>query len=112
METWINRIKFNSAGLVPAVVQDAATKEVLMLAWMNLESIERTISTKTATFFSRSRNEIWVKGLTSGNTQAVVEMRLDCDADTILLSVEPAGPACHTGAPTCFAVDLVFKVSQ
>jgi phosphoribosyl-AMP cyclohydrolase len=109
MEQLLERIKFNSDGLVPAVVQHADTNEVLMLAWMNSIAVQQTIESKTATFFSRSRNELWVKGLTSGNTQRVLEIRLDCDADTILLKVLPSGPACHTGTTTCFDTDLVFE---
>ncbi|HTO97024.1 MAG TPA: bifunctional phosphoribosyl-AMP cyclohydrolase/phosphoribosyl-ATP diphosphatase HisIE [Myxococcales bacterium] len=95
-------VKWDAQGLAPAIVQDAATGEVLTLAWMNRESLRRTLDTGLATFWSRSRNELWVKGATSGNTQAVRAVRLDCDADAILLKVDPAGPACHTGARSCF----------
>jgi phosphoribosyl-AMP cyclohydrolase / phosphoribosyl-ATP pyrophosphohydrolase len=89
-------------GLIPAIVQDASTKDVLMLAYMNPESLQKTIETGETWFWSRSRQELWHKGATSGNTQKVVEIRYDCDGDTLLVLVEPAGPACHTGKMTCF----------
>ena len=95
-------VKWDAQGLAPAIVQDAASGEVLMLAWMNRESLRQTLDTGLATFWSRSRNELWVKGATSGNTQAVRAVRLDCDQDAILVRVDPAGPACHTGARSCF----------
>ncbi|MEJ2598384.1 MAG: phosphoribosyl-AMP cyclohydrolase [Anaerolineales bacterium] len=95
-------INFNEKGLVPAIVQDAATGTVLMLAYMNAEAIEKTIATSEAHFWSRSRQVLWHKGSTSGNIQYVVDIRLDCDQDTLLLRVNPAGPACHTGHVTCF----------
>ena len=95
-------VKWDALGLAPAIVQDAASGEVLMLAWMNRESLRQTLDTGLATFWSRSRNELWVKGATSGNTQAVRAVRLDCDQDAILVRVDPAGPACHTGARSCF----------
>jgi phosphoribosyl-AMP cyclohydrolase / phosphoribosyl-ATP pyrophosphohydrolase len=98
----IENIKFDQNGLVPAIVQDAVSKEVLTLAYMNEESLKKTIETKETWFYSRSRQELWHKGATSGNTQTVVEMRFDCDQDAILVLVQPAGPACHTGAYTCF----------
>jgi phosphoribosyl-AMP cyclohydrolase / phosphoribosyl-ATP pyrophosphohydrolase len=94
--------KFDDKGLAPAIVQDAGTGQVLMLAWMDREAWEATLRTGLATFFSRSRNQQWVKGATSGNTQAVKAVSLDCDGDAILLRVDPAGPACHTGARSCF----------
>jgi len=97
------RPKFDSAGLVPAVVQDARTGQVLMVAWMNEESFDRTLATGRTHFWSRSRKELWEKGATSGNTQEVVEVLLDCDRDTVLVKVRPAGPACHTGSTTCFS---------
>ena len=93
---------FNADGLVPAVVQDATSRAVLMLAWMDAEALRRTIETRRATYWSRSRGTYWVKGETSGHTQAVREVRLDCDRDTVLLLVDQVGPACHTNAPTCF----------
>lgn len=97
-----NEIDFDIYGLVPAVVQDAATGEVLMLAYMNRESLNKTIETGETWFWSRSRKALWHKGETSGNTQRVVSITLDCDGDTLLVRVEPRGPACHTGERTCF----------
>lgn len=95
-------VKWDAQGLAPAIVQDAQSGEVLMLAWMNRESLSRTLETGLATFWSRSRGELWVKGATSGNKQEVRAVRLDCDRDAILLRVDPHGPACHTGARSCF----------
>jgi phosphoribosyl-ATP pyrophosphohydrolase/phosphoribosyl-AMP cyclohydrolase len=89
-------------GLIPAIVQDTHTKDVLMLAYMNAESLQKTLESGETWFWSRSRRELWHKGETSGNVQKVVEIRYDCDADTLLVLVEPAGPACHTGERTCF----------
>ena len=97
-----DEIRFDERGLIPAIVQDAATREVLTLAYMNRESLARTLETKQTWFWSRSRNELWHKGETSGNTQEVVNLALDCDADAIVVLVKPAGPACHTGAVSCF----------
>jgi phosphoribosyl-ATP pyrophosphohydrolase/phosphoribosyl-AMP cyclohydrolase len=96
------KIKYDASGLVPVIVQDAMTLEVLMLAYMNAESLKLTIETGGTWFWSRSRGELWHKGATSGNTQRVVEVRVDCDADTLLVLVESEGPACHTGERTCF----------
>jgi phosphoribosyl-ATP pyrophosphohydrolase/phosphoribosyl-AMP cyclohydrolase len=96
------QIKFDEQGLVPAIVQDAATRRILMLAYMNRESLTRTLEEKQTWFWSRSRQELWRKGATSGNTQRVVEVRTDCDADSLVILVEPSGPACHTGAVSCF----------
>ncbi|MBS7298367.1 MAG: bifunctional phosphoribosyl-AMP cyclohydrolase/phosphoribosyl-ATP diphosphatase HisIE [Eubacteriales bacterium] len=96
------KIKFDDRGLVPAVVQDNVSKKVLMVAYMNEESLKMTLETKKATFFSRSRNELWVKGETSGNYMNVVSVDVDCDEDCLLVSVNPDGPACHTGNDTCF----------
>ena len=98
----ISEIKFDSNGLVPAIVQDAETNQVLMLAYMNEESLRLTLEKGETVFWSRSRSELWHKGATSGNIQKVVEVRVDCDADTLLILVHPAGPACHTGNQTCF----------
>ena len=98
----IENVKFDANGLVPAIVQDANTKEVLMMAYMNAESLDLTLSTNETYFWSRSRGELWHKGATSGNIQTVVDVRVDCDTDTLLILVEPAGPACHTGNQTCF----------
>jgi phosphoribosyl-ATP pyrophosphohydrolase/phosphoribosyl-AMP cyclohydrolase len=102
MNAPLEELKWNEAGLVPAIVQNARTGEVLMLAWQNREALERTLQTGKATFWSRSRNQIWEKGGTSGNVQHVRAVRVDCDADAVLLRVDPAGPACHTGERTCF----------
>ena len=102
MEFSLPEIKFDANGLVPAIVQDAATNEVLMMAYMNPESLRLTLESGETHFWSRSRRELWHKGATSGNIQRVVEIRVDCDADTLLLRVHPAGPACHTGNRTCF----------
>jgi len=101
----LDDVKFDEHGLVPAIVQDAATREVLTLAYMNRESLAKTIETQQTWFWSRSRGELWHKGETSGNTQQVVSLTLDCDADAIVVLVDPAGPACHTGARSCFEAE-------
>nr|WP_205825192.1 bifunctional phosphoribosyl-AMP cyclohydrolase/phosphoribosyl-ATP diphosphatase HisIE [Bacillus sp. RO1] len=98
----LEAVKFDEKGLVPAIVQNASTKEVLTLAYMNGESLVKTVETRETWFWSRSRGELWHKGATSGNTQHVVEMRYDCDQDAVLVLVEPNGPACHKGEETCF----------
>lgn len=98
----IQNLNFDSHGLIPAIVQDAVSGRVLMLAYMNAASLELTLQTKETHFWSRSRRELWHKGATSGNIQKVVEVRPDCDADTLLVRVQPAGPACHTGEESCF----------
>lgn len=95
-------IKFDEKGLAPAIVQDAVSKEVLTLAYMNEESLRKSIETRETWFYSRSRQELWHKGETSGNTQKIVDIKYDCDQDAILVLVEPAGPACHTGSYSCF----------
>ncbi len=95
-------LAYDARGLVPAVAQDHATGEVLMLAWMNAEAVARTLATGRVTYWSRSRQDFWVKGETSGHVQRLVEMRIDCDRDCLLLRVEQAGPACHTGRRSCF----------
>lgn len=100
----LNEIKFDEQGLIPAIVQNATTREVLTLAYMNRESLARTLETKETWFWSRSRRELWHKGQTSGNTQRVVSLTFDCDRDAIVVLVDPAGPACHTGAVSCFDV--------
>ena len=96
------RLSRNDAGLVPAIVQQHDTGEVLMLAWMDDEALHRSLSTGRATYWSRSRQEYWVKGATSGHRQHVKEIRMDCDGDTLLVKVDQEGPACHTGTRTCF----------
>jgi phosphoribosyl-AMP cyclohydrolase len=96
------QLRRNAQGLVPAVVQQYDTGEVLMLAWMDDEALRRTLTTGRATYWSRSRAEYWVKGATSGNFQAVKSVSLDCDGDTVLVKVDQTGPACHTGTHTCF----------
>ncbi len=101
-ETRELRPKFDASGLVAASAQDAETGEVLMLAWMNAEALRRTLETGRATYWSRSRGEIWVKGETSGHIQEVVEVRVDCDQDAVLLKVRQTGGACHTGRESCF----------
>ncbi len=102
-DDWIEAVAWNADGLVPAVAQDAASGEVLMVAWMNRESLARTVETGEATYWSRSRKALWKKGETSGHVLKVLEVRLDCDADTVLLRVQSvAGIACHTGRRRCF----------
>jgi phosphoribosyl-AMP cyclohydrolase len=95
-------LAWNEQGLLPAVIQDQATGDVLMMAWMNSEALRLTRETGEAWFWSRRRAELWHKGATSGNTMRVLEIRVDCDADTLLVRVQPSGPACHTGARSCF----------
>ena len=97
-----SNLSYNAEGLIPCIVQDADTREVLMMAWMNEESVRRTLDEGTTWFWSRSRQKFWHKGEESGNTQELVELRYDCDEDTLLALVHPAGPACHTGNTTCF----------
>ncbi len=100
----VARVRFDAAGLVPAVAQDSTSRQVLMLAWMNEEALRATVTTRRATYFSRSRQSLWVKGETSGNSQQVAQLRVDCDGDAVLLLVDPQGPACHTGVESCFDV--------
>jgi phosphoribosyl-AMP cyclohydrolase len=95
-------LSWDTNGLIPAIVQDSETLQVLMLAWMNAESLQKTLESGETWFWSRSRRELWHKGATSGNTQTVTEVRYDCDADALLVLVDPAGPACHTGEVSCF----------
>lgn len=99
-------LTFDDKGLIPVIVQHAVTREVLTLAYMNEEAYEKTVETKEAWFFSRSRQELWHKGETSGNTQRVVSIQTDCDSDALVLEVLPSGPACHTGEETCFHKNL------
>ncbi len=102
MERLIASLKFNDAGLIPAIAQDAASGEVLMLAWMNAQAVEKTLKTGDVWYFSRSRSGLWRKGETSGHVQQLVDFRVDCDRDTVLLRVRQTGPACHTNRPNCF----------
>ena len=99
-------LKLNSDGMLTVVVQDVATNEVLMVAYMNQEAYEKTLETGTMTYWSRSRNELWIKGMTSGHFQYVKELRIDCDRDTLLAKVEQTGAACHTGNHSCFYTEI------
>jgi phosphoribosyl-AMP cyclohydrolase len=103
VEEFLSQVKFDPNGLVVCVTQDATTNEVLMVAWMSDEAIRATLESKNVTYWSRSRKSLWRKGETSGHTQELVEAWIDCDGDTLLLKVDQTGPACHTGAPTCFS---------
>lgn len=98
----LDAVTFNADGLVPAIVQDATTDDILMMAYMNAETLQQTLDTGRMTYWSRSRQSVWVKGATSGHTQAVVSVRLDCDGDALLFRVEQTGGACHTGRRSCF----------
>lgn len=100
------RLKWDAQGLIPAIVQDANTRQVLMIAYMNAESLQQTLDMGETVFWSRSRGEIWHKGATSGNIQKVREIYVDCDEDSLLILVDPAGPACHTGEISCFYRNL------
>ena len=102
MPTLYDLIKFDDNGLICAVIQDAATHQILMVGWMNRESLELTLKEGKACFWSRSRRELWLKGETSGNTLTVEEIRTDCDADALVLKCTPAGPTCHTNETSCF----------
>lgn len=106
----VEKLKFDAAGLIPAIVQDIHSREVLMLAYMNRESLQKTLDSGHTWFWSRSRNELWHKGATSGNTQEVVELSSDCDGDTIRVLVKPNGPACHNGTISCFTSELNTKL--
>jgi phosphoribosyl-ATP pyrophosphohydrolase/phosphoribosyl-AMP cyclohydrolase len=108
----LDKINWDERGLIPAIVQDAITKQVLMLAYMNAESLQKTLETGKTVFWSRSRGVLWHKGATSGNTQKVVSIAIDCDEDTLLILVDPNGPACHTGAVSCFYRDLSEFMTQ
>ena len=109
--TGATELRYNADGLVPVIAQDGESGQVLMLAWMNEESLSLTLATGWATYFSRSRDTLWVKGETSGNRQRVLSVAADCDGDTLLLKVDQSGPACHTGTETCFTGrELPFEV--
>ena len=97
-----NSLTYNEAGLIPAIAQDSGSGEVLMMAWMNAEAVARTLASRRVTYWSRSRASFWVKGETSGNVQELVDLRLDCDRDCLLVLVRQSGPACHTGRQSCF----------
>ncbi len=112
MTIQIDTLSFDANGLIPAIVQDDRTGNVLMLAYMNKEALQKTIDTKETWFFSRSRQELWNKGATSGNRQIVKNLSLDCDGDSILVQVTPLGPACHTGEVTCFHNQIFDEVVQ
>ncbi|MFD1796278.1 phosphoribosyl-AMP cyclohydrolase [Paracoccus aurantiacus] len=99
-------LRYDANGLIPAIAQDAASGEVLMMAWMNAESVARTLNSGNVTYWSRSRQSFWVKGETSGHLQKLVEMRVDCDRDTLLVLVDQTGPACHTNRRSCFYTAL------
>lgn len=103
-------LKFNADGLIPAIAQDLDSGDVLMLAWMNAQSIAKTLETKRVTYWSRSRQSFWIKGETSGNTQELVDVRVDCDRDCLLLFIRQTGPACHTGRRSCFYTSVVDGV--
>ncbi len=102
MQELMYQLKFGDNGLIPAIVQDADTREVLMMAYMNAESLQLTLERRETYFWSRSRSELWHKGETSGNIQKIIHISMDCDADSLLIQVQPMGPACHTGERTCF----------
>lgn len=108
----IDQLAFNDAGLIPVITQDNTSKEVLMFAWMNRESLEITLATKRMTYWSRSRQQLWKKGETSGHIQALVSMAFDCDGDTILCKVDQIGAACHTGRPDCFYLNVDIEKQQ
>ena len=103
---------YNAAGLVPAIAQDSQSKDVLMMAWMNEEAVNKTLETGKATYWSRSRNAFWIKGETSGHTQNIVDIRVDCDRDCILLIVDQTGPACHTNRISCFYTSVRGGVEE
>ena len=102
-------LKLNDKGLIPVIAIDGNSNQVLMHAWMNQEAFEKTLLTEVVTYFSRSRNKLWVKGEESGNTQSLIELRIDCDKDTVLLKVHQKGNACHTGKQTCFDEFLIWS---
>ena len=108
----IDHLAFNEDGLLPVITQDAKSKDVLMFAWMNQESLKLTLSTKKVTYWSRSRQELWIKGETSGNAQSLVSMAFDCDGDVILCQVNQSGPACHTNRPDCFYLQVDIDSNQ
>lgn len=108
-ELAVNKLRFDENGLIPVIVQDAGSKTVLTLAYMNEESLQKSLATKETWFWSRSRQQLWHKGETSGHTQRIVSMKYDCDGDALVVMVEPKGPACHTGAYSCFSAELLSE---
>jgi phosphoribosyl-AMP cyclohydrolase len=106
LSTVLDHLSFNDSGLLPVITQDASSKTVLMMAWMNLAALEKTLATKRVTYWSRSRQELWTKGETSGNTQELVSMFFDCDGDSVLCLVNQTGSACHTQRPDCFYLQV------
>ena len=106
MEFNVEELAFNEDGLIPAIAQDANSNEVLMMAWMNAEAVKLTLQTGRVTYWSRSRRAMWVKGETSGHIQKLVELRIDCDRDCLLLLIDQAGPACHTNRRSCFYITV------
>ena len=107
-----DHLTFDSAGLIPTIVQSASNSRVIMFAYMNLESLNQTISTGETVFWSRSRNQLWHKGAISGNTQTVVSIEADCDSDSLLIRVLENGPACHTGSDSCFDVQTLYLAAE
>jgi phosphoribosyl-AMP cyclohydrolase len=110
-ELW-SSLKSNAEGLIPVITTDVTSDKVLMVAWMNHEAFSKTLNTKDVTYFSRSRNELWVKGEQSGNTQKLKEIRIDCDSDSILIKVEQKGNACHTGTQSCFDSKIIWTTIE
>ncbi len=108
----IVQLAYNSKGLVPVITQDAESKDVLMMAWMNKMALEKTLATGRMTYWSRSRNELWIKGETSGHHQQLVDMAFDCDGDAILCQVKQTGAACHTGRANCFYLQVIPEKNQ
>ena len=101
-DSWLDAVAWNQQGLVPVIAQEVGSKDILMMAWMNAEAVEKTLETRRVTYWSRSRNDFWIKGETSGHTQELVDFRVDCDRDALLLIIRQVGPACHTNRRTCF----------
>ncbi|MBW5468643.1 bifunctional phosphoribosyl-AMP cyclohydrolase/phosphoribosyl-ATP diphosphatase HisIE [Brevibacillus formosus] len=108
----VEKLRFDDKGLIPVIVQDAGSKTVLTLAYMNEESLQKSLATKETWFWSRSRQQLWHKGETSGHTQRIVSMRYDCDGDALVVMVEPNGPACHTGAYSCFSQEVLTDTDE
>jgi phosphoribosyl-AMP cyclohydrolase len=112
LNEFLSTLKFNNDGLIVAIAQDDSSKRVLMQAWMSKESIIKTIQTHKVTYFSRSRNQLWIKGETSGNGQELIRISADCDGDSLLLTVKQNGPACHSGQESCFDVGIAIERVQ